>query len=380
MNGLNVIILSIVLFACAGTIIMSLNRVSDKNKRLLVCIFAVLLGVIIPGLRDKSFDNDTYNYANIFIEINNQSYSSRLAAIGKGNGYDILCRFVGLFSNDPQVMIFFSALITYIGIAVFIYHTSENVMLSWLYFIGLGHMFTTMNIARQMIAVMLMMNSFLMITKGKTKQALMLGVIAFLIHKVSLVFVVIYIVSFYLRRYNSYRALVLVIVGMICVSLLSMPIIGFIVNRFLPAYRWYFNKAGGLNYFRADVALRVISYVGFDLILLLFALNEHKNATRNINMDSSETLFERNYLNNMYICAICFASLLSYTYPFDINVMRLEFYFAILIVSFIPRYIYSYSKRNTRLALVVLSLIGSAIVFYFRIGASEQAFKFFWQT
>ncbi len=160
------------------------------NKLFAIIVIASL--VIVSGLRKNI--GDTYFYMH--------SYSISqfdLSEIDfKGEfGFYFLQSMLHHLSNDPQILVFTTALITNVLIVTVLYKYSRMIELSLFVFIASGLFTVTMNGIRQSLAAALIFAATAYILNGSWKKFLLVVLLAATIHQSALIFIPIY---FIIRR------------------------------------------------------------------------------------------------------------------------------------------------------------------------------------
>ena len=148
--------------------------------------------VIVSGLRKNI--GDTYFYMH--------SYSINKFDLGaidfKGEfGFYFLQSMLHHISNDPQILVFTSALVTNVLIVLVLYKYSRMIELSLFVFIASGLFTVSMNGIRQSLAAAIIFAATKFILGGQWKKFILIVLLASTIHQSALIFIPIY---FIIRR------------------------------------------------------------------------------------------------------------------------------------------------------------------------------------
>lgn len=143
--------------------------------------------ILISGLRANI--GDTFFYKHIY-ETNDFSWEYILEE--KDIGFGVLQKVLQSFSNDPQIMIFTSALITNALIIFVLYHYSRMIELSLYVYITGGTFLVSMNGIRQMLAAAIAFTAIKYIMNGNWLKYSVIVIIAALFHQSALILLLVY--------------------------------------------------------------------------------------------------------------------------------------------------------------------------------------------
>lgn len=187
---------------------------SERKKKFFLGIVFGLM-ILVMGFRDKTVGTDTMLYCNIFkhnimLEFSDIFRQSDFTAL-----YSIYNHLLSFLTHDSSIIILFnSGIIIYLTLR-FIYKNSDNVVISTLLFMLLYHFFHAMNISRQYIAVMIIINAYEYLKNGKSIKFAMWVCIATLIHNTSLIALV--LIPLAKLKNKKYKNIFLVIFAIVCV-------------------------------------------------------------------------------------------------------------------------------------------------------------------
>lgn len=216
---------------------------SDHNRKHYVFLtFFVLMFVM--GFRDASVGVDTESYSRSFSVISQLPFHSifeNIDKIGLEPGWILINKLVSIVFNSYYVFQFLYSIV-YCWLALkFIERTSNNLFVGVILFLGVGLYTGAFNVQRQYLAMMLLANGYLDLSENKVKKTFVSLIIATLIHKTSIVFLIALVI--YSLRNNKFimRIMPLVIVA---VALSYRKIIS-IAQTYMPYYFNYYKNNKG---------------------------------------------------------------------------------------------------------------------------------------
>ena len=161
------------------------------NKPNKVLIFGSLIAlVLLSGLRSNI--GDTFNYINIY---ERSDFTWDYIQSHKDIGFGILQMMLKNYvSNDPQVMIFTTALLTNVLILVVLYNYSRMIELSLYVYITGGFFLVSMNGIRQCLAAAIAFTAIRYLIEGNLIKYTLVILLASTVHQSALVLIPIYFV------------------------------------------------------------------------------------------------------------------------------------------------------------------------------------------
>ncbi|WML45825.1 EpsG family protein [Neobacillus sp. PS3-40] len=181
-----------------ATVTISPTTVSIKPNKILIFGALVCL-VIVSGLRGSTI-GDTGAYRHAYL-INNFTWD--YVKSQKDIGFGILQMILKKYTNDPQIMIFISAVITNALIIFVFYKYSRMIELSIFVYITSGFFITSMNGIRQCLAAGIVFAATKFLIEGGWKRYFLIVLLASTIHETVLILIPIY---FIVRRKAWTRA------------------------------------------------------------------------------------------------------------------------------------------------------------------------------
>lgn len=248
------------------------SRARYHNTTLLLYLlsaFVFLPLLLISGLRGAEVGLDTQRYLELFRHIREQSFSELLVlnshgAARKEIGYEFFCKFLSLLNKSGQISLFAMALLFLLCFWHMINSLSESPFLSIAVFYGSGLYISSLNIARQMVAVAFIAYMYFMLLKKKHLAAILCCLSAFLFHRSSIIAAAIILLFFFLpvRRW---------IFGLVSAMALGFPFAFLILQKFysiIPKrYAQYLLCTEGLHFGLVTVLW------GLEFLLVLYLLS-----------------------------------------------------------------------------------------------------------
>lgn len=337
-----IVIYSFILF------FLNINR--NKKKKFFL-IFTCIFLLLIMGLRSVNVGTDTKTYVNLYKHI--ASGSDIFNVIKSAPLYVIYNKLVSILFNDDtgKWIIFLNSLIIVTGIGIFIYRNSKNIVISMLLYISLYFYFIGFNISRQFIALILVLNSYYYIKNNMIKKYIVLISMAIAIHNTAIVGIVLYPIC--KIEWSKSKVYVFSLL-----SILTMFLYEKILNIFLKIFPRYNMYMGSGRFSINDVGegkkiLVSIFYLCF-VFLALYVLSYKKYES------SLENKIEIYRLTSI----VMFASIIGIFFYNNLLISRIEIYFSIFSIIFIPN-LTEYIGGRIRLLiyyLVILLTIFSLIV------------------
>jgi transmembrane protein EpsG len=159
-----------------------------KPNKLL--IFGVLLSlVLISGLRTNIGDTGAYKHAYVLNNFTWEYITSQ-----KDIGFGILQMVLKKYSNNPQIMLFTTALITNVLIVSTFYKYSRMFELCIFVYITNGFFLTTMNGIRQCLAAAIVFAATKFLLEGSWKRYMLVVLLAATVHETALMLIPIYFI------------------------------------------------------------------------------------------------------------------------------------------------------------------------------------------
>ena len=175
------------------------KKILDKRKaRIIVCTGIALQFSLIQGLRSFTIGIDTPVYIDKYVSIA-ESEGLSLWHYLTGNidifepGFKTFIYILGRIGFGPRAYLFITALFINGFLARFIYHESNDIILSFWLFIGMEFFTLSFTTLRQMMAIVLILNSFMFLKENKLFKSFVYLLLAVSFHKTALIFGVIHL-------------------------------------------------------------------------------------------------------------------------------------------------------------------------------------------
>ena len=168
----------------------ALNEITYVKPNKFLVFIAMLSLVLVSGLRKNI--GDTYFYMHSYTLLKGKSFTD--IKFEDEFGFEILQLFLYQISDDPQLLIFITALITNSLIVIALYKYSRMIELSLFVFIASGLYTVSMNGIRQSMAAAIIFAATKYILEGNFKKFLLVILLAATIHQTALIFIPIYFI------------------------------------------------------------------------------------------------------------------------------------------------------------------------------------------
>jgi transmembrane protein EpsG len=185
----------------SSTVVANGNLVSIKPNKLLTLAIIVCF-ILVAGLRKNIGDTPFYMHTYVLHDFS-WGYVKKQDDIG----FSILQMILKSFSNDPQILVFTTALITNGLIIIGLYKYSRLFELSIYAFVTSGMFIVTMNGIRQCLATAIIFTATKFILNGNWFKYMLVVIFASFFHQSALILIPIY----FLVRYKAWSKATLVL-------------------------------------------------------------------------------------------------------------------------------------------------------------------------
>lgn len=322
-----------------------------KKAYLFWCGFILFLFI---GLRSKGLGSvDSTNYYNNWILLRDADWE-KFKIVSESDmetGYLFVIFCISKVFYYPQFVFVLSGLLFSVAICKTIYYNSKDVMLSMVLYICLGLYIFMVQGLRQSVAISICLLSINHIKKRKFIPFLLCMVMAFLMHRTSIVFLPMY----FLYGFDfSVKTKTWLIVSAVLLAVLS-PFTANWANQFLDR-----------EYETTAVASAIIASAIYGIIGVLAYLMLNKD-----NTDKTSTFF----IAMLIIGGAFYLSRYLGTQVFD----RISFYFIISQTIVLPEIISKFDSKSKTIINVIVILLSVALFLYRIYTSYTIPFEFFWE-
>lgn len=340
--GFYIINLFIILFY--GLIIFLFCKNDNKNRKIFLILSTIHL-TLIMAFRGISVGMDTKTYVDLFEKI---SYSDNIFTVIKSAPvYVVYNKAISLSFSNLQWILVFNAIIITGGIGIFIYRNSSNVVMSIYYYIALYFYFKSFNISRQFIAIVLVLNGYYFLKNNKNRNFFILLALATAVHNTAIVMILLYPLS--KIKWSNLKILLLASSSIIF-ALLYEKILN-IFLRFFPRYSMYVN--GSSTFSIEDIGQGNKIFVSFFYLLIVILCLIVLKIKNNKNEEIKKELY-------LLTAIMSIASVVGIIFYNNLLISRIEVYFSIFIIIYIPLLV-DYIGGRTRILLYYVFMIVTAI-------------------
>ena len=365
----------ILFYICTVVLYLVLNRFEnqDKMKRLYIIIMTLML-CFCSAFRNMAMGNDTYAYfmhfermANtdlgILIENTINSIISPSNNTNKDPGYSVVAKIAyTILLGNYEIYQFLIALSILSAIGYLVYHYVKDFsgyLLSYCFYISIFYHYLPNSAARQSIAIgIFLWSAIIWMKKQNIILPLVLILIASFIHKSVLIGILPFIVM-YINNKNI--LIVYTIIG---------TILFFAMGSYLTVLMSdLVNSENYAGYVQSGYYERTGSrpFVYILQMLALFALNLYKR------QDLNELSVNKQFAQICFFLSIVFAPMVL----IDPSLIRLDAYFAIWGVVFIPHILEKFENRTQYWQIIYILLF--ILTFGRPILSGVPTYKFKWE-
>lgn len=310
--------------------------------------FALLLPMAcLVAFRSVETGTDTNNYESSYEFIKTlTSYKMFLLNMGRmETGYTHLTYF---FSHHGFTFFQFQIVVSffiYYSFWRFIVKYSPMISVSC-FVISTGTLYASMNVMRMELAIAILLFAIPYIQNKQWVRFLIVVFIAFLFHKSSMIFLIMYPLS--VLKYNR-KITTLIILSSVAIAFMGVTFFQFLTSE-LEMYESYTEG----NYFSEDRSLVAVSIVFLEtlLTLLMFKWTGYFNKPQYVeNEDNTSKYISFAYISRMAYWLVFALSIIGFTN----NIMnRISGYFNIMIMIMIPYAIFCLKSKDTQGILYLL--------------------------
>ena len=341
----------------------------NKNMKLLFLFLAFSSCTIVLGLRRFNVGEDTGEYMRIFSETiplktiltapgfklpyftDQYGYSSSVES-----GFLLWCKFVHIFSNNPQVFIFLTAGLTCFLFAKFIYDNCKNdVFFPTMVFLCESSFMLSASLIREMLACSVALQAYSLLTQKKVCRATIILLIAYSIHNSAIV-TLLWIPILLFKPKHKTSSFSLAMIGAVLLPFIAISMQN-VVTKLFPDYSLYYTK----NYYQNSFGVGTILLLTYEVIIILYMFRK-----RFIINNSDK-------ISLMVLIYIAF----EITGIKIVMMSRIAIYFRAYLILFFNKFFNGLSN-NYKLLFKSFTLL-LLILFYLSFaGNSSRIYSFFW--
>ncbi len=337
-------------FLCRVKVSYGDNKKINGSQLYLFITF--ILFTFLMAFRSLSVGVDTSPYSRIYGIIINASSMKEAIKVAPLSApiYIFICRIVSMISTNPQSMIIVSAIFVNLGLVIYIKRTSCDISLSTFCWIGLTLLYFSMNGNRQCMALVLILNALVYLTKNiKSVKGWCLITFAIGIHSTCLIIVFAIIGIILANKLRENRLIfITTFIGSVLISVIFKGIVQLFI-RIFPRYVIYSNGTSKHSIFGSSGEGRIIILYIFLLVVCILWIYKNKKSSIDIDIFHSKLL-----------PALVFGAVFGMFNSRNELVNRMLWFYISINISFIPAAIKQY-KNNTRLILKlgIIVILGS---------------------
>lgn len=351
-----VYLINILILLILATILYKI-KFKDRNK--VICIVIGIQLFALSAFRANSVGIDVREYIHRFLIISKLPWdflyeNNKLLCFEYG--YTVFNKLISIISDDERILLLITSAVIIIGISKYFYENSKLPWLSFYLFITLGHFSNSMNLVRQYIAIIIIVNSIKYIQKRQLFNFLISLIVAINFHTSALIFFILYPLS-KIKINRIYLSLI--ICGIIFIKMFSIKIITTILN--MSSYIGFSDLVGEGNGWSTLLLLLVVIFLTFI----------YKNSFKKVN-------------ENAYLYYhILLISLVFNVLAFDfVHFGRAMLYYTINLTIIIPNLVHCISSQIMKNAIIIGTCIVTFIYYIYLSGIDANGvvpYLFMWQ-
>lgn len=316
-------------------------------RRKIYAFFLMLPMACLVGLRAENIGSDTINYVRAYEFIETYpSYELFLIDMGRMEpGYTHLSYFLSYYGFSYFQFQIVVAFFIFYSFWRFIVKYSPNISASC-FIISIGTLYASMNVMRMELAVAILLFAIPYIQKRQWIRFLIVVFIAFLFHKSSMVFLIMYPLC--VLKYNR-KITTLIILSSVAIAFMGVTFFKFLTSE-LEMYESYTEG----KYFSEDRSLVGVSIICLEtfLTLLMFKWTGYFDEEQYVKLnDDKKDNVSFEYISRMAYWMVFALSIIG----FSNNMMnRISGYFSIVTMIMIPCAILCVKSKDTQRLLYLL--------------------------
>ncbi len=321
----------------------------EYNKFYMFLIFSFLF--VVLAFKSPFITVDSMNYYNAFHSI----------VAGAGSymefGYLWFNKFLGLFSDNPQIVFVASSFIISFAVVHLIYnHLDKYMWLAIFLYLTIGLFSYSFNMMRQILAVSFCMLSYNFILKRNFWPFILLVLLATSFHSSAICFVI----AYWFPKIKIKMKTLVVFLLILAIILLFFHQVSDLIFKIFPQYALYTEReiAGRLQ-FGGEARPAAIARFLMNVTILVFSLVvwEKDISIKKNSLEPSEII----ELRTLIMFAFCSTLIMSYALR-AIVIERVMYYFWAFNIILLPKLISHIIKKEVRI-MVILVLMFCALAY-----------------
>ena len=342
---------------------------SRQSKKVFLFLSFFLMTLVL-GLRGRTVGEDTGHYLNMFTHASNVTWTEMLHGTGMRtayftdqfgftdtveNGFLAIAKIIHIFSSNGQVFLFAVSAVTCILFAKFIYDNCDKVIFPTFIVLYESLFMLSFNGIRQLLAVSIVIQAYSLLKKKSVKKAVIVVLIATLIHNVSLVGFMLFPIML-VKQKGEYKSFKYAIVATVFAPIVVMMGQSIIV-RFFPRYTSYFST----NYWGGSLGGTTLLWI-VELVLVFIC---YKNKFK--------------YDESFYLSCFVLIYLACELMGLRVTMFsRVGWFFRPFLVLFFPNCRNYFSRKNWRIIQGVIFVM-IFLLFLSYANTPSRDYIFFWQ-
>lgn len=346
-------------------ICMFIEKVRGKrlNRKIWTLVLIIPL-FIIAAFRSPNIGNDTLNYYRSYLIVSQEKFFSRTRSRFEP-GYVFFMKIIDLLGFDYLGFQIITSAIIMFSVGRFISKYSNNIAFSFYIFVTTRMFFGTMNIVRQYLAIAILLFSVEYIKKRNFIKFSILVLIAYCFHSTAIVFLIMYPIANI--KFDAKKTVVFLGIGMV-----SSIFFDFLVRKFVILMGKYEGYLYG-EYFNFEHNIAIYFHLLINCCFFLVAvIGKYWDANNSKNINQHENYKIKTSNNSLikiipneqlwYTCCI-FTLLFSIIGLKSTIINRIELYFSVFFLAFIPSLTRSIKSKEIRAIVIGGIIIGLFISF-----------------
>lgn len=348
-------VVNILIFLIYAGLLKQKRSLGKKTAKYIIILSGIHFGLIMC-FRGFRVGVDTLMYSGIYGRVASQeNIVSVINSFPKYAGYAVICKVFSFFIPNSYGYMIMTGLLIIPIVWWFIYHYSNNVILSIYLYITFFFYCSSFNVSREFIAISLGLIIYYCIDRGRLIPSIVLFFISISIHSVSLVLLLLFVFKFLKMSRKS----LLLTVGISVSAIFLFDRLTSVFIRYFPQYAFY--DLGGAHAYSSSRWTSNGGIIIFYLIYLAVGLLGMYICERK----QYDYLKTKNTFR-MSILLLC-AALLGLIFPRNQLVSRIVFYFSIYVIILIPNSLNFFKKSNKKklkMAIYIIMMIPLIYLLY----------------